>query len=392
MPERRTGFTHKLLEHIDRLDHESIRTYIKELYDEKDLFDQVLQELEEGVVLSDERGQILFLNRSASSWYNAPLQNIQKTKLYDFVDDASLTRFIREHLKNLPGKIVQDFRVLNPREGFLRIALIPLSDLKAKTILMIISDITGRKTKQSEQERFARIEGMVKLAAGLAHEIGNPLNSFVIHLELLKKEIKTLPAAKRAILGKNLNILTTETNRLDKIVRQFLKATRKPPLRFKMEDLNSIVEEAVNFMRPEFAERKMTLEFRPDKTLVPFLMDRERLYPVFINLIKNAMEAMDGGGMVKILSSHKDNVAILRFQDNGRGIPEKDLPHIFEAYFTTKEEGSGLGLMSVYNHIAEHGGKIEVISKVGKGTTFTLLLPMHRSKLQLTNETEELSL
>lgn len=98
------------------------------------------------------------------------------------------------------------------------------------------------------------------------------------------------------------------------------------------------------------------------------------------------MEAMADGGTIRVRISHKDIAAILRFQDNGRGIPEKDLPHIFEAYYTTKEEGSGLGLMTVYNHIADHGGKIEVASKVGKGTTFTIFLPIRRTKLQLTNE------
>ncbi|MBI3306236.1 MAG: PAS domain S-box protein [Candidatus Omnitrophica bacterium] len=385
MPER-SGFTYKLLEHVDRLDREAIRNYLKKLCDETALYREAFQELEEGLALIDEKGQVLFLNRSASFWLGVQEDFPLNTKFQDSIEDPVLSRFIKQNLKGLSAKVVQDFQVLSPRESFLRVTLAPYASNGQKIIVVIIANITEQKIRQSDEERLARIEAMVRLTAGLAHEIGNPLNSLNIHLELLKKEVATLPEVKREAVAKTLHILNTETARLDRIVRHFLKATRKPLLRFRLEDLNSLVEEAAQFMAPELSERKIAIKFRPDRSLAPFLMDRERLYQAFINLLKNAMEAMQRGGMIKIRISHRNQVAILHFQDEGQGISERDLPHIFEAYYTTKEEGSGLGLMTVYNHVMEHGGKIEVTSKLGKGTTFAILLPIRRTKLQLTNE------
>jgi signal transduction histidine kinase len=112
-------------------------------------------------------------------------------------------------------------------------------------------------------------------------------------------------------------------------------------------------------------------------------MDRERLYQVFINLIINGMEAMPKGGNLRVGISHKDKVAVLTFKDEGVGITEENLAHIFEPYFTTKKEGSGLGLMTVLNAISDHGGKIEAFSKPKKGSTFVILLPIRAPKLQL---------
>ncbi len=166
-------------------------------------------------------------------------------------------------------------------------------------------------------------------------------------------------------------------------MKNFLKATRKPPLRFRNEDLNAILSEALELMAPELEEKKIRVHFQPDPALPPFLMDRSRIYQIFSNLIKNAMEAMPRGGDLWISAAHKENAAIIRFKDTGSGINEKDLPHIFEAYYTTKEEGSGLGLMTVFSAVREHGGRIEVSSKPGKGTTFALLLPIRLAKLQL---------
>ena len=195
--------------------------------------------------------------------------------------------------------------------------------------------------------------------------------------------MKDLRDPKGVRFEKTLDVIQAETLRLDRIVRNFLKAARRPPLRFRSEDLNQVLEEAIHFTGPELEAQGITVRFKPDPALPQFLMDRERLRQAFINLLKNALEAMPEPGSISIHVSHRDHLALIRFKDEGDGIKDEDLPHIFEAYFTTKEEGSGLGLMVVLNAVQEHGGRIEVLSKAGKGSTFILLLPIRRPKLQL---------
>ena len=248
-----------------------------------------------------------------------------------------------------------------------------------------MADITSRTEQEFEAAMLSRMESLVRLASGIAHEIGNPLNAITIHLELLKKRLAGLPDDKRKEIADSLSDIQAETRRLDRIIRNFLKATRKPPLRFRLDDLNEVIADALSFLKPQLDVTKVLVKFSRDKGLPGFLMDRERLYYAFMNLIKNALEAMPQGGSLKITLTHKQHCAIVTLLDTGCGIHEKDLARIFDIYYTTKPEGAGLGLMMVYDAVAEHGGKIEVASKLNRGTTFKVLLPIREPQLQLPN-------
>jgi signal transduction histidine kinase len=280
---------------------------------------------------------------------------------------------------------VKPFKLLSPREVELRITLAPTE--RRKGMLVIMTDITNRAEQEFEAAMIQRMESLVRLAGGVAHEIGNPLNAITIHLELLKKQLKGLPDTKRKELDASLSDIQSETKRLDRIIRNFLKATRKPPLRFRVDSLNDTVADAIGFLKPELDAAGIKTRFTRDNTMPAFLMDRERLYYAFINLIKNAMESMPKGGEVRIALAHKEHCATITIADSGCGISEEALPHIFDIYYTTKQEGAGLGLMMVYDAVKEHGGKIEVKSKVGRGTTFKLLLPVREPQLQLPSYT-----
>lgn len=385
MPER-APFIHKLLKSLDRLDKESLEQQVRGLVQENSLYAEILGQLNEGVLIVRSDGRVPFLNSTATGWLGLEKVNLTKIRIPQDLKDPLLSRFVREHLGDLRTKVVEDFHILLPREMHLKVHMIPLEIPDDKEVFILLTDIREEKNREGELERVARTEALLSLAAGIAHEIGNPLNSLAIHLELLKKAVKNLSVAKRRPLEKTLSVLHTETARLDKTVRNFLKAVRRPPLRFQSHDLNAVLRDTIEFLEPELKGHRITLEFRPDRNLPHFLMDRERLHQVFLNLMKNAMEAMPRGGNLKISVSRREQIAILRFQDEGTGIPEEDLPHIFEAYYTTKQEGSGLGLMTVFNALREHGGRIEVASKIGRGTTFTLLIPIRKPKLQITQE------
>lgn len=389
MPEH-TNFVQKLLRRFDRLDRSTIRHYVSDILETQFLYQKLCDELKEGVIVTTAEGHLQVLNRSAALYLGLTSDIPPRARLQELVRDPSLATFFLNHLKKSPINAVEDFTLLEPRQIHLRVRMLSLPGFPQRDprILVLLENRSEAREAELDRARLLRTEAIVQLAAGLAHEIGNPLNSLAIHLGLLKKEVKDLPPAHAERIRKSVDILNSETNRLDRFVRNFLKATRKPPLRYRLENLNQVVEAAIEVMRPECEAGGVALQFVSDPDLPSFLLDRERLHQAFLNLIKNAAEAMPKGGLLKISLTHRDNIAVISFQDQGPGISDKDLPHIFEPYFTTKAQGTGLGLMMVYDAVLEHGGRIEVNSRVGKGTTFTLLLPIRRTKFQLPHEKE----
>jgi len=374
-------FLKRLKPRIPLIEKDSLYLKLLDTVGENLLLTEALQNIEEGVLIADARGCPDFINPKAAGWLG---QNRVGTKqpLWAQIPDPALAAYLKENIPTTT-RTVSDIRILAPREAQLRVTIIPREEHEKKRWLVLFSDMTSRTEQEFEAAMLSRMESLVRLAGGIAHEIGNPLNAITIHLELLKKRLSGLPEAKRRELEDSLSDIQAETRRLDRIIRNFLKATRKPPLRFQLDDLNEVIADALAFLKPQLDQAKIRITFSRDKEIPAFLMDRERLYYAFMNLIKNALEAMSKGGSLKITLTHKQHCAIAAVADTGCGIEERDLSRIFDIYYTTKQEGSGLGLMMVYDAVTEHGGKIEVASKRNKGTTFKVLLPIREPQLQL---------
>ena len=379
----KVNFLDKVLARIDRLDRQSVQNYVASLVQERKRTEQALNEIDEGILIVDREGIVQYANRRAFLWLGFERFLKDRSTIKDLVKEPAVREFLLDCLKRPEESQGVTLEVLLPREMSLRIHWTPLEEEAGREILIRIENVTPQTDRDEEEAQAKRIQGLVRLAAGVAHEIGNPLNSIQIHLELLKQEIKSLPERKQKSFDRLIGVVSSETRRLDQIVRSFLKATRRPSLRFRKESVNEVLEEAVDFLRPEMDKRKIQLRFSLDKNLPSFLLDRDRLHQAFINLIKNAMEAMPRGGRFFLSTASKDRLCLVRFQDEGEGIDERDLPHIFEAYYTTKEEGSGLGLSQVYEAVREHGGRIDVKSQLGKGSVFTLALPIRQERLSL---------
>lgn len=384
---RKAPFLNKLLARLDKIDRDALQSYVRTLAREHELYHEILETLPLGLALLDEDCKIQFLNAQAREHLGFDSGKLSPgLNLQELSQDSALRSLFDQYPHKASPRHTEDVRVLLPREVDLRIQIMPLDKGGPGAWLILFINLSHEKSKEQEKAAVASRDSLLKLAAGVAHEIGNPLNSIQIHLGLLKRDAEELPSARQKNFLKTLSVIQTETTRLDRIVRAFLKATRKPPLRFRLTDLNEVIQESVDFFHLELAARKVKIHFRPDKGLRPFLMDKERLREVFLNLIKNAMEAMPEGGDIRVSVTHRSKAALVRVRDEGPGIPDEVLPHIFEAYYTTKPEGSGLGLVSVYNAVAEHGGRIEVETRPGKGTTFTLMLPVREPRLQISSE------
>lgn len=376
-------FIDRVLARIDRLDRQSVQGYLTGLVQQQKKLERILDEINEGVLVLNSEGIVKLANRQAFLWWGFQRLFKNRSRVDELASDPTVKDFLQECLKRPFEASTAKIRVLSPREMFLGFLWLPFEFENEKEIILRIENLTDEKKLQDEETRIQQVEGLLRLAAGVAHEIGNPLNSIQIHTDLLKEETEKLPKTKQETMTTHINVIASETRRLDQIVRSFLKATRQPSLRFRMENLNDILEEVVNFLRPELDRHKVRVKLTLDEDLPSFLFDRDRLHEAFMNLIKNAMEAMPKGGALTLSTERKERLYILRITDQGIGINEKDLPHIFEAYYTTKPNGFGLGLAQVFQAVREHGGRIDVKSKLGKGSVFTLYLPIRHERLSL---------
>ena len=186
-----------------------------------------------------------------------------------------------------------------------------------------------------------------------------------------------------------LGIVNEEIDRLNKIIVDFLFAARPISMEVETVNLNRNIENYLEFIKPEFEKRKIQLILTLEKNLPDLLLDSKLLKQVFINLVQNSLAAMEEGGQINISTIMKNDTVLLCFADSGIGMDKETLNRIFEPYYTTKVTGTGLGLTMVYKIIKEFGGNIDVKSEVGKGTIFTISLPIPQKKTHLLSETTE---
>src|SRR5207237_2906924 len=205
-----------------------------------------------------------------------------------------------------------------------------------------------------------RLNALTLLAAGVAHEIGNPLNSLNIHLQLIEREARKLDGANRPELQESVEVARAEVNRLDSIISQFLRAIRPTRPQLRPENVNSVVEEAVRFFAPEIEDRDIVVEQELRSDLPLLELDRDQMKQVFYNVIKNSFEAMKRRGILRIRTDVEATHVIISFTDTGGGMSAESLSRVFEPYFTTKSAGSGLGLLIVRRNDREHGGELEI--------------------------------
>jgi len=228
-----------------------------------------------------------------------------------------------------------------------------------------------------QSEKLASIG---KLAATIAHEINNPLNGILTYTKLIERKLADGILKKDEIpkFRSYLAIMERETERCSTIVRNLLDFARQREPSLKPDvDINAVVEEALSLLTNQIALQEITLEKRFNQ-LTPIMADPLQLRQVFLNIILNACEAMHNEGVLTVttaLSNKRKKAVRVEIADNGMGIDEKDLPKIFDPFFTSKEKGTGLGLSVVYGIVNSHRGTIQVKSTVGEGTTVTITLP-----------------
>jgi two-component system, sporulation sensor kinase E len=240
---------------------------------------------------------------------------------------------------------------------------------------MILRDITETRRSTEKTIESERLNALTLLAAGVAHEIGNPLNSLHIHLQLMERAVKKLDSQPREELQESIDIARSEISRLDSIVTQFLRAIRPSKPQLKRENINALIDESVRFFAAEIQDRDIVVEQELRSDLPMLELDRDQMKQAFYNIIKNSFEAMKRRGVLRIRTDMDDTHVIVSFTDTGGGISAENLSRVFEPYFTTKASGSGLGLLIVRRIVREHGGELSIESGEGSGVTTKIRLP-----------------
>lgn len=374
---RRSSSIERILGRLDDLDSTNLAILVQRLARERGLLETVFDAVEEGILVIDATGIVDYANRAGMVIIGLNSKDIGTAVLWKQVPDlARSLNFLRDG--GLAPNIARDVELFYPEHRWVRLQIsrLVLGDDIVR-FGVIIRDITDERQNTEAMIESERINSIFTLAASVAHEIGNPLNSIKIHLELMRRKLAKLelPEEKTKPLKNSLGICLDEIGRLDDILTNFLGAIRPQKPILGKTNLMEIVFDVLAVQKVELENRNIRCSVKRGKELPIVLGDRSQLKQLIFNVTKNAMEAMQDGGAIDIAADADDAFVYLRVRDTGCGIERDAISRIYEPFFTTKDGGHGLGMMIVMRIMREHGGQVGIDSTPGVGTLVTLQFP-----------------
>ncbi|GHV68201.1 PAS domain-containing sensor histidine kinase [Spirochaetia bacterium] len=395
-------FIRRALQKLSKLTAEQTRNLLVSADAEIDRLEAVLDSLSDGILVCSVRNELILANKNAGRFFPAIHNGEGNELVWNFIHDEKLADFIRKTLVSGDKAEEKEFDVeILGLQRLLSVSILPLvRDHKVSGSLIYLEDITEKRAKEARLRRMENLASLTTLAAGVAHEIKNPLGSISIHVQLIQKVMdanKKLyysvhPTDKGSGLGpdlyfnqfdRHLGVVNEEIDRLNHIVVDFLFAVRPMNVDLRLGNINPLITEMIEFVRFEMEDARIGCELDLGEKIPDIEFDERFMKQTLLNLINNAKAAMPGGGILKITTEAREAEVVISVSDTGIGIPDANLSKIFEPYFTTKDNGSGLGLTLVYKIIREHRGEITVKSHEGEGTCFTITLPVPQKDRRL---------
>ena len=390
------SFVSKASSKISKLSDEQILGIIDTQTSELKSRNLVLDNAFIGYVLVDREGTIVYINKAATS-----LVPVYKKRKYNncaiekVFMEKDIVQFMRKCIKENKLDCTATFDFDNPSMERKVISFHARKIDDFDGLFFIISDVTFFYKFKDEFRKNESLASMTTMAAGVAHEIKNPLASILLYVQIMEKLIERDGCLTKEEAEKNLSVVKEEVQRLNSIAVDFLFAVKPMKVSFEKYSLNDLVNKVLKLATTELEQSGIQLNLNLASSMPNVMMDIGLMQQVLLNLIKNAIQAMNNCQNEKniTIDTYLDGTnAVLAVSDTGCGMTEKQMEKIFEPYFTTKSEGNGLGLTIVFKIIKEHGGDIHVRSTLGEGSQFTITLPIpqeERFRIQYNSETPE---
>lgn len=380
----------KALNRAEAISWEDMRALIEDQIHEADMLTELINKSPDGhcVLYS---GEVKFVNDAFFYLVPADRKLRQKSEGIKFSDiclDSDIADFVRQQMKLRNGEEAEfSIQSSGSEIRIVRVSLNMISTDDGDYTDVLVRNITEDKRKEARLRRSENLASMTTMAAGIAHEIKNPLAAMQIHLQLLEKAFeKNGGNISKEKADRYLSVVEEEIERLNSTVVEFLFAVRPMNLEPHIQSVVPILMNIVEFVRPELEEHGIELVTAFDNYLPRIDLDADYFKQALLNIIKNAINAMEKGGKLTFSALLDGNYVLFKIADTGTGIPEEKLSKIFEPYFTTKANGTGLGLTVVFKVVKELQGDISVKSKVGHGTEFRIKLPVPGSERRAIEE------
>lgn len=396
------GYVKRVKQKAEKLSKEQVLSLLEDVVDENESLYSVFESLSTGLLITDDNFRLLRSNTIAESWlpFSERLEDIlgSEKPIWEYIEDEDIADYLRRCLEKNITNSSEDFSTVTSggTVRFLTVTIAPLineGELNGKMIL--VRDITEKKNQDILLHRMENLANLTNLAAGMAHEIKNPLGAISIHIQLIQKALAKarenqdkLPAKK--FVEDHIDVVNEEIEHLNKLVMDFLLAVRPVKAQLELKEPDKLIEGLVSFFKPEFNREGIEVVFRPSDSGKRILLDEKLFRDVIMNISQNSLAALKSkyssgqtGAKFCISNTVRENKYIITIADNGCGMSEESLSKIFEPYYTTKANGTGLGMTMVYKIIKEFSGEIIVDSEEGKGTAFTITFPIPQKDVKL---------
>ena len=401
------GYVKRVKQKAEKLSKEQVLSLLEDVVDENESLYSVFESLSTGLLITDDNFRLLRSNTIAESWlpFSERLEDIlgSEKPIWEYIEDEDIAAFLRRCIEKNVTNSSEEFSTVTSggTVRFLTVTIAPLineGELNGKMIL--VRDITEKKNQDILLHRMENLANLTNLAAGMAHEIKNPLGAISIHIQLIQKALAKarenedkLPAKK--FVEDHIDVVNEEIDHLNKLVMDFLLAVRPVKAQLELKEPDKLIDGLVSFFKPEFNREGIEVVFRPSESGIRILLDEKLFRDVIMNISQNSLAALkskyksdgekriESGAKFCISNSVRENKFIITIADNGCGMSEESLSKIFEPYYTTKANGTGLGMTMVYKIIKEFSGEIIVDSKEGEGTAFTITFPIPQKDTKL---------
>jgi PAS domain S-box-containing protein len=355
------------------VDISSLKRATAGLEAQKELIDRLLSVMPAAVLVADERGKVLLANRSYYDGFNLNHADVENRQISDILPVEELFNALTSISSGRKKQVQLEFRYRAGKEE--RILVGNVLAMEKQQALIILNDVTEDRLHQQKLYLADRLASVGEMAAGIAHELNNPLGTILLMSELLTEG--DIPEQVKG----EVMLINKEAKRASSVVKNLLTFSRKREAVKQAIQVNDILEDVLLLRSYEHKINNIEVEKKLGSEIPDILADYSQLQQVFLNIILNAEQAMieaSGKGNLKVYSEHLDEHIRILFSDNGPGIPKENMEHIFDPFFTTKEvgKGTGLGLSICYGIVRSHQGKIHVESELGSGTTFTVEFPV----------------